>query len=311
MYQPIETDLARPERWPRSTSRSRATGGTARRARRCRRLREEMVPATVGTLPGADVAATAIAGGADFNAMIEERAPLVIGFQLAPAFVLLLIAFRSVLVPATAIILTCARWARGPRGLPPVRGTSHFSLSTTRERRVLTLSAGGACDLFLSQAQQWVGRRGSSPAHPTAPPARNEEPRFAWGCRSSARKKPTQLLSRRLQHSSTGGAPAWPQTKSVGLGKFSFCPSSGARRYSISGSQAHRRRSARRPSSLQATPVDQINVGARSQPRSRIRTSPSSSGSVAPSNHSDCSQRPERGWPAGTTEKAGAARSGP
>jgi hypothetical protein len=56
--QPIETDLARQERWPRSTSRSRATGGTARRARRCRRLREEMVPATVGTLPGADVAAT-------------------------------------------------------------------------------------------------------------------------------------------------------------------------------------------------------------------------------------------------------------
>lgn len=103
-----------------------------------------------------------IAGGADFNAMIEARAPLVIGFQLAPAFVLLLIAFRSVFVPATAIILTCARWARGPRGLPPVRGTSHSSLSTTRERRVLTLSAGGARDLFLSQAQQWVGRRGSS-----------------------------------------------------------------------------------------------------------------------------------------------------
>ena len=37
--------------------------------------------------------------------MIEERAPLVIGSQLALAFVLLLIAFRSVVVPATAIIL--------------------------------------------------------------------------------------------------------------------------------------------------------------------------------------------------------------
>jgi hypothetical protein len=87
-------------------------------------------------------------------------------------------------------------------------------------------------------------------------------------------------------------------------------PSTGARYPHRSDHVTHETPVAVEPG-LAHTPLDQINVGARPQPRSRIRTSPSSSGSVAPSNHSDCSQRPERGWPAGTTEKAGAARSGP
>jgi len=69
-------------------------------------LREQVIPATVGTIPGAEVAVTGeTAGTFDFNELMKDRAPLVIGFVLALAFALLLVAFRSVVVPLKAIVL--------------------------------------------------------------------------------------------------------------------------------------------------------------------------------------------------------------
>lgn len=70
-------------------------------------LREEIVPATVGRLGESSSAYVTgyAAGSKDFNDLMKQRAPLVVGFVLALAFVLLLFTFRSIVVPIKAIVL--------------------------------------------------------------------------------------------------------------------------------------------------------------------------------------------------------------
>jgi uncharacterized membrane protein YdfJ with MMPL/SSD domain len=69
-------------------------------------LRETIIPATVAKIPGATVAVTGeTAGTTDFNAMIRARMPLVFVFVLGLAFLLLLVTFRSIVVPLKAIVL--------------------------------------------------------------------------------------------------------------------------------------------------------------------------------------------------------------
>ena len=69
-------------------------------------LRSEVVPATVGRLPGAEVAVTGkTAASKDFIDSMTSRAPLVFAFVLGLAFVLLLVTFRSIVVPLKAIVL--------------------------------------------------------------------------------------------------------------------------------------------------------------------------------------------------------------
>jgi RND superfamily putative drug exporter len=69
-------------------------------------LREDIVPTTVGALPGAEVGVTGItAGTKDFNDRLKTAAPLVFGFVLLLAFALMLVAFRSLVIAAKAIVL--------------------------------------------------------------------------------------------------------------------------------------------------------------------------------------------------------------
>jgi len=69
-------------------------------------LRSELVPATVGKLPGAEVAVTGVtAGSKDFNDAMISHAPIVFAFVLSLAFILLLVTFRSIVVPLKAIVL--------------------------------------------------------------------------------------------------------------------------------------------------------------------------------------------------------------
>jgi uncharacterized membrane protein YdfJ with MMPL/SSD domain len=69
-------------------------------------LREDVVPATVGKLPGAEVAVSGLtAGSKDFVDVLTSRAPIVFLFVLSLAFILLLVTFRSIVVPIKAIIL--------------------------------------------------------------------------------------------------------------------------------------------------------------------------------------------------------------
>jgi uncharacterized membrane protein YdfJ with MMPL/SSD domain len=70
------------------------------------KLREEIVPATVGSLAGVESAVTgATAQSQDWNAQMKSAAPLVFGFVLVFAFVLLLVSFRSVVIAAKAVVL--------------------------------------------------------------------------------------------------------------------------------------------------------------------------------------------------------------
>ena len=69
-------------------------------------LRTEVVPATVGRVPGTEVAVTGItAGTKDFIDAMTAHLPIVFGFVLTLAFLLLLVTFRSIVVPIKAIVL--------------------------------------------------------------------------------------------------------------------------------------------------------------------------------------------------------------
>jgi putative drug exporter of the RND superfamily len=67
-------------------------------------LREAVIPATVGEVGQAHVTGPT-ASSVDFNNQLSSRAPYVFAFVLGLAFLLLLWNFRSLVIPATAIIL--------------------------------------------------------------------------------------------------------------------------------------------------------------------------------------------------------------
>src|SRR5688500_20146202 len=72
----------------------------------CDVLRSALDPATVGRLAGAEVAVTGLtAGSKDFIDAMTSHAPLVFVFVLSLAFILLLVTFRSIVVPIKAIVL--------------------------------------------------------------------------------------------------------------------------------------------------------------------------------------------------------------
>ena len=69
-------------------------------------LRDEIVPATVGQQPELEANVTGYtAGSKDFNDLMETRVPIVFAFVLGFAFLLLLVTFRSIVIPIKAILL--------------------------------------------------------------------------------------------------------------------------------------------------------------------------------------------------------------
>jgi RND superfamily putative drug exporter len=69
-------------------------------------IRNQVIPGTIGTLDAVDVAVTGpTAQSRDFENAMRSSAPLVFAFVLALAFVLLLVAFRSLVIAAKAIVL--------------------------------------------------------------------------------------------------------------------------------------------------------------------------------------------------------------
>ena len=69
-------------------------------------LRNELIPRTIGTIPGARTAVTGdVAEDVDFTRQLKHGLPYVLVFVLLLAFVLLLVAFRSIVVPLKAIVL--------------------------------------------------------------------------------------------------------------------------------------------------------------------------------------------------------------
>jgi uncharacterized membrane protein YdfJ with MMPL/SSD domain len=69
-------------------------------------LREEIIPPTIGTLENAEYGVTGqTAQSEDFAEQLKSNAPLVFGFVLLFAFLLMLVSFRSIVIPAKAVIL--------------------------------------------------------------------------------------------------------------------------------------------------------------------------------------------------------------
>ncbi len=69
-------------------------------------LRNQILPATIGHVPGATYAVTGdTAGSYDWNQMMKSSIPIVFGFVLTFAFLLLLVSFRSIVIAAKAVVL--------------------------------------------------------------------------------------------------------------------------------------------------------------------------------------------------------------
>jgi uncharacterized membrane protein YdfJ with MMPL/SSD domain len=69
-------------------------------------LRDTVIPETIAAVPGVEVNVSGLtAGSQDFNDSMKAHLPLVFGFVLGLALLLLLVTFRSIVVPLKAIVL--------------------------------------------------------------------------------------------------------------------------------------------------------------------------------------------------------------
>jgi uncharacterized membrane protein YdfJ with MMPL/SSD domain len=106
MHEPIETAVSADRTVARVSVPLAGDGTNDTSIAALKRLRTEVVPATVDAVPGTEVAVTGDAAGThDFNETMKAHAPLVFGFVLGLAFLLLLLAFRSIVLPIKAILL--------------------------------------------------------------------------------------------------------------------------------------------------------------------------------------------------------------
>jgi uncharacterized membrane protein YdfJ with MMPL/SSD domain len=81
-------------------------GSDARSQAAVRKLRHDVIPGTLGSVSGVTVDVDgAAAQTVDGNDNLSAHAPLVFGFVLTMAFILLLVTFRSIVIPVKAIIL--------------------------------------------------------------------------------------------------------------------------------------------------------------------------------------------------------------
>ncbi len=81
-------------------------GQDAASMRALQTLRQRVLPATLGQLSGVSYSVGGMAAGtSDFNHTLSDHAPLVFAFVLGLAFLLLLITFRSIVIPLTSIAL--------------------------------------------------------------------------------------------------------------------------------------------------------------------------------------------------------------
>ncbi|GAA3034163.1 MMPL family transporter [Streptomyces lactacystinicus] len=82
------------------------TGNDATSNEALRSLREDLVPATVLAVPGTEAPVTGqTAASYDFNRKMTGSMPLVLGFVVVLAFLLMLTSFRSPVVALTAVVL--------------------------------------------------------------------------------------------------------------------------------------------------------------------------------------------------------------
>ena len=106
MRRPIVVDVNATHTVARVTIPVVGNGTDARSTAALLTLRNQILPATVGKLPGATYAVTGgTANSIDANSLLKRSWPLVFAFVLTFAFILLLVSFRSVVIAGKAIVL--------------------------------------------------------------------------------------------------------------------------------------------------------------------------------------------------------------
>ncbi len=106
MSGPVSVSVS-PDRSVAAVSISLAGRGTdARSNAALQTLRGRVIPATIGRVPRTSAYVFGLtAGSKDFNDTMKSHLPLVFTFVLGLAFLLLLVTFRSIVIPVTAIVL--------------------------------------------------------------------------------------------------------------------------------------------------------------------------------------------------------------
>jgi RND superfamily putative drug exporter len=106
MHDPIQTTVSRDNTVARVAVPLAGDGSNTTSTDAVKVLRGQVIPATIGAVDGTQVAVTGDAAAThDFNQTIKANAPLVFGFVLGLAFLLLLLTFRSIVIPLKAIAL--------------------------------------------------------------------------------------------------------------------------------------------------------------------------------------------------------------
>ena len=106
-------------------------------------LRDDIVPATVGSLDDTEVAVTGMtAQTRDFDAQMNTTAPLVFGFVLLLAFFLMLVTFRSLVIATKAVLLNLLSVAAA-------YGVLVLVFQEGWGKRLLGFDATGGIDPFL------------------------------------------------------------------------------------------------------------------------------------------------------------------
>jgi len=104
--QPIEVDVNGDHTVTRVTIPLVGNGTDSKSTEALSTLRDRILPATVGTVAGATWAVTGgTANSVDGNTLLKHSWPIVFAFVLALAFILLLVSFRSIVIPLKAIVL--------------------------------------------------------------------------------------------------------------------------------------------------------------------------------------------------------------
>src|SRR5262245_11284286 len=106
MSGPIDVDVNSAHTVARVAIPLQGNGTDSKSTAALKTLRDDILPATVGKLPDASYAVTGgTAASYDWNQLIKHSLPIVFGFVLTFAFVLLLISFRSIVIAFKAIVL--------------------------------------------------------------------------------------------------------------------------------------------------------------------------------------------------------------
>ncbi|HKR98347.1 MAG TPA: MMPL family transporter, partial [Candidatus Dormibacteraeota bacterium] len=106
MHQPITVDISASRQAARVMVPLAGNGTDSASDHALERLRGTVIPATIGKVPGVTANTTGwTATTVDFNNSMKSHAPLVFAWVLGLAFLLLLVTFRSIVIPITAIAL--------------------------------------------------------------------------------------------------------------------------------------------------------------------------------------------------------------